>query len=199
MSEATVQEPDIDIEKVDDERLKTQLRKVIELDGYLSAGAAIGVFMMNYACEVLRCEFWDDLFVIVETSNCLPDAATALANCTIGNKRLRIANYGKMALTMTKRDDPNGIRIILDPKKTIKYPVIHAWYLNEREVPHREVLDELLKAGQDILSSEYVRIAIPPKEKKGIVLCVECGEPFIPGKGEEKCKYCAGERYYEVS
>ena len=48
MSEATVQEePDIDLEKVDDERLKEQLRKVIEFDGFLSAGAAIGVFMLN--------------------------------------------------------------------------------------------------------------------------------------------------------
>jgi formylmethanofuran dehydrogenase subunit E len=84
-----------------------------------------------------------------------------------------------MALSMTKRDDPNGIRIILDPKKTIKYPVIHAWYLNEREVAHREVMAEILKAGRDILSFLY-------------------GEPFIPEKSEERCKYCFGDRYYEV-
>jgi formylmethanofuran dehydrogenase subunit E len=198
LSEATVQEPDMDLEKVNDVRLKEQLRKVIEFDGYLSAGAAIGVFMLNYACEILRCQLEDDIFVTAETTKCLPDAATALANCTIGNKRLCIVDYGKMALSMTKRDDPNGIRIILDPKKTLKYPVIHAWYLNEREVAHREVMNEILKAGRDILSFEYVRIAIPQKEKKGVVFCVECREPFIPEKSEEKCKYCFGDRYYEV-
>lgn len=199
MSEATVQEePDIDLEKVDDERLKEQLRKVIEFDGFLSAGAAIGVFMLNHGCAILGCQLEDDIFVTAETTNCLPDAATALANCTIGNKRLRIADYGKMALSMTKRDDPNGIRIILDPKKTIKNQVIHAWYLNEREVAHREVMDEILKAGRDLLSFEYVRVAIHPKVKKRVVLCMECCEPFIPEKSEEKCKYCFGDRYYEV-
>lgn len=186
------------IEEVDDKRLKEQLRAVWKYQGYFSSGAVIGVFMMNYAREILGCEFEDDIFVTVETRNCIPDAATALANCTIGNKRLRIVNYDKMALTMTKRDDPNGIRIILDPKKTIKYPVIHAWYLNEREVSHREVVDEILKAGRDILSFEDVRIAIPPKAKKEVVLCLECGEPFIPEKGEGNCKYCTGERYYAV-
>lgn len=183
MSEATVQEePDIDLEKVDDERLKEQLRKVIEFDGFLSAGAAIGVFMLNHGCAILGCQLEDDIFVTAETTKCLPDAATALANCTIGNKRLRIADYGKMALSMTKRDDPNGIRIILDPKKTIKNPVIHAWYLNEREVAHREVMAEILKTGRDIFSFEYVHVAIPQKAKKGVVLCVECGERLYQKK-----------------
>jgi formylmethanofuran dehydrogenase subunit E len=184
------------IEEVDDRRLKEQLRAVWKYQGYLSSGAVIGVFMMNYACEILRCGFGDDIFVTAETSNCITDAATALANCTIGNNRLKIVDYGKMALSMTKRDDPNGVRIILDPKKTIIYPTIHAWYLNERDVPHGEMLDELLKAGRDILSFEYVHIAIPPKAKKEVVLCVECGEPFIQEKERGKCKYCAGERYY---
>jgi len=83
-------------------------------DGCLSAGASIDVFMLNHACAILGCQLEDDIFVTAETTKCLPDAATALANCTIGNKRLlRIADYGKMALSMTKRDDPNGIRIII--------------------------------------------------------------------------------------
>ena len=184
------------IEKVDDERLNGQLRVVERFHGYLSPGVVIGVFMMNYACEILGCGFEEDLFVTTETSNCIPDAATALANCTIGNKRLRIANYGKMALTMTKRGDSNGVRIILDPKKTIRHPTIHSWYLNERDVAHGEVLDELLKAGRDILSFEYVRIVITQQGKKEVVLCLECSEPFIQEKELEKCKYCVGERYY---
>ena len=49
-----------------------------------------------------------------------------------------------MAITMTRWDDPNGVRSILDPKKTLKDTVIDAWYLNEREVAHREVFDEIL-------------------------------------------------------
>jgi formylmethanofuran dehydrogenase subunit E len=75
-------EPDNDIdliEKVDDERLKEQLNGIVAFNGYLSPGAVIGVFMMNYACEILGCAFEDDIFAIVETYNCLPDAATALA------------------------------------------------------------------------------------------------------------------------
>ncbi len=186
------------LRNVNNERLKGQLRKVSKLQGYLSPGVVIGVLMMNYACEILGYLFEEDIFVTVETRSCVPDAATALANCTIGNNRLRIVDYGKMALTMTKRDAPRGVRIILDPKKTIKYPAMHAWYFNERDVPHREVLDEILDAGRDILSFEYVCILIPQKERKEVVACAECGEPFIPEKGEEKCKYCTGVRYYVV-
>jgi formylmethanofuran dehydrogenase subunit E len=186
------------IENVNNERLEDQLRKVEKFHGCLSPGAMVGIFMMNHACKILGCGFGDDIFVTVETHNCLPDAATALTNCTIGNKRLRIVDYGKMALTLTKRDDFDGIRIILDPNKTMKYPTINAWYLNERDALHREVVKEILEAGEDILSFEYVRIGIPSKGKKEVVLCPECGEPFVSRKGEEKCEYCAGERYYEV-
>jgi formylmethanofuran dehydrogenase subunit E len=186
------------LQNVNNERLKDQLVKVGEFHGYLSPGVVIGVLMMKYACELLGCRLEEDIFVTVETRNCIPDAATALANCTIGNKRLRIVDYGKMALTMTKRDDPEGVRIILDPKETVKYPAIHAWYLNERDVPQREVVEEVLEAGRDILSFEYVRIEIPKEERKEVVLCTECGEPFIPEKGEVKCRYSTGERYYGV-
>jgi formylmethanofuran dehydrogenase subunit E len=186
------------LQNVNAERLKGQLREVSKLHGYLSPGAVIGVFMMNYACEILGCRFEEDIFVTAETRNCIPDAATALANCTIGNNRLRIVDYGKMALTVTKRDDPHGVRTILDPKKTAKYPAIHAWYLNERDVPQREVVKEILEAGKNMLSFEYVHIAIPKKVRKVVALCTECGESFISGKGEVKCRYCTGERYYEV-
>lgn len=191
--------PDSEILKtVSNARLRGQLREVSKFHGYLSPGVVIGVFMMNYACEILGCQFEEDIFVTVETRNCIPDAATALANCTIGNNMLRIADYGKMALTMTKRDDPGGVRIMLDPKKTRTYPAIHAWYLNESDVPHRKVVEEVLEAGRSLFSFEYVRINIPSKELKVVALCTECGEPFISETGGVKCRYCTGERYYEV-
>ena len=76
---------EIVLEEVEDRRLKEQLRAVWNYQGYLSSGAVIGVFMMNYAREMLGCAFEDDIFVTVETHNCIPDAVTALAHCTMHN------------------------------------------------------------------------------------------------------------------
>ena len=182
----------------ENEQLKANLIRLEEYHGHLSPGAVIGLFMMEYACEVMGFKYEDNIFVRVETDNCVPDGPTALANCTIGTKRLRIADYGKMALTVTKRGDPKGLRVILDKDKTIDYPKIHAWYLNERKIPHEEVLGDIIKAGMNIYSHEYVHVKIIEKERKNIVLCSKCDEPFISTNGQIMCNYCAEGGYYNL-
>jgi len=65
-----------------------------------------------------------------------------LAGCTIGNKGLKIKDYGKMAATVSLRGPPGGlvkaVRIVLDPAKTAKYHRLHAWFMKTCKVPHPE-------------------------------------------------------------
>ncbi len=61
------------------------------------------------------------LYVVCETYNCLPDPFQILAGTTIGNKGMKILDYGKMAATVSKRasvgSGTKAIRIMLDPAK----------------------------------------------------------------------------------
>ncbi|MDY6960065.1 MAG: FmdE family protein, partial [Halobacteriota archaeon] len=113
-------------------------------------------------------------------------------------KRLRVVDYGRMALTVTRRGDPIGVRVILDKDKTVNYPKIHLWYMNEQKIPHDEVFDDILKAGLEIYSHEYVRVKIIEKKNKNIILCSRCDEPFISTNGEDICNYCYEGGYYEL-
>jgi formylmethanofuran dehydrogenase subunit E len=101
-----------------------------------------------------------------------------------------------MAATINKSAKPGeeyvkGVRIFLDPAKTVKYPVFHAWYMNERKVPHEEAISELLKAGEDVYTWEFVDVPVPVKAKKDVSICQICGESFIKKDEEEICQGCA--------
>ena len=165
-----------------------QIQKVEKHHGYLSSGALLGIPMINYACDLLGCELEDDIFVTVETTNCLPDAIEALTRCRIGNKRLTIRDVGKFAISASKKWDEKGIRVFIDVKKLKNYPVIYDWYMNIRKVPHEEVLPEIMKAWTDILSYREITIEIPPKKKKIIEICEGCGEPYTLEKEDNKEK-----------
>jgi formylmethanofuran dehydrogenase subunit E len=103
-----------------------------------------------------------------------------------------------MAVTVNKRagqgiSSMKGVRIYLDPEKTMDYPRLHAWYMNTAKVPHEEVIPDLLKAGESIYSFEMVDIEVPVKKKKQVWLCEKCGESFVQYEGEAFCPACSNE------
>ncbi|BDZ70317.1 FmdE family protein [Methanobacterium petrolearium] len=183
------------IAKIDDPEILPQIDKVVPFHGYLSTGAFIGLQMLKIASELLDINDDDRIFVTCETLNCLPDPFQILHGCTVGNKGLKILDYDKMAVTINKGAKPGetnvkGVRIFLDPAKTAKYPVFHAWYMNERKVPHEEAISELIKAGDDVYTWEFVDVQVPVKAKKDVRICTSCGESFISKDGSTVCKGC---------
>lgn len=184
------------ITKIDDPEILSQIDKVVPFHGYLSTGAFIGLQMLKIASRLLDIKEGDRVFVTCETLNCLPDPFQILCGCTIGNKGLKILNYDKMAITINKGAEPGqkhvkGVRIFLDPAKTAKYPVFHAWYMNERKVPHEEAISELIKAGEDVYTWEFVDVPVPIKLKKDVRICTVCGESFVSKDGSKFCKGCS--------
>ncbi len=184
------------IAKIDDPEMLSQIEKVVPFHGYLSTGAFIGLQMLKIARELLDIKEVDRVFVTCETLNCLPDPFQILCGCTVGNKGLKVLDYDKMAVTINKGAEPGqdhvkGVRIFLDPAKTPKYPVFHAWYMNEQKVPHEEAITELIKAGEDVYTWEFVDVPVPVKAKKDVRICTDCGESFISKDGTEICKGCS--------
>ncbi len=184
------------IAKIDDPEMLSQIDKVVPFHGHLSTGAFIGLQMLKIAIKFLDMKEGDRVFVTCETLNCLPDPFQILCGCTVGNKGLKVLDYDKMAVTVNKgakpgQDHIKGVRIFLDPAKTINYPVFHAWYMNERKVPHEEAILDLIKAGDDVYTWEFVDVPVPVKAKKDVRLCTVCGESFISKDGSTICKGCS--------
>lgn len=183
------------IKKITDPELLSQIERVVPFHGFLTAGAFIGIQMFNIARRVLDIHEGERIYVVCETYNCLPDPFQILGGATTGNKGLRINDLGKMAATVNKRAPKGvrrvqGVRIVLDPAKTVSYPRLHAWYMNTEKVPHEEVVPELIDAGESVYTYEMVEVEVPEKPRKHIVLCEACGESFIQQHDEVLCGTC---------
>jgi len=183
------------LEKITDPYLLFQIERVSSFHGYLSTGAFIGIQMLNIAKRLLDADPKEQLYVTCETYNCLPDPFQILAGCTIGNKKLKIRDFGKMAVMVNKRA-PEGqkfarsIRIVLDPEKTSKYPRLHEWYMKTGKVPHEEAISVLIDARGSVYSYEIMDIELPEKPEKSIALCDKCGESFVRKNGGALCLSC---------
>jgi formylmethanofuran dehydrogenase subunit E len=182
------------LENIGDPEMRSQILKVEPFHGYLSTGAFIGIQMLNIVKSVLGASNGDRLFVTCETYNCLPDPFQVLAGCTIGNKGLKIKDHGKMAVSVTKRAPAGsrvrGVRIMLDPAKTVKYPRLHAWFMKLEKVSHSEAISTLLSAGDSVYTYELFDHDVPEKPRKKIAICEGCGESFIQRAEEVLCVAC---------
>ena len=183
------------IKKITDTHLLFQIERVSSFHGYLSTGAFIGIQMLNIARRVLDTNYGEQLYVTCETYNCLPDPFQVLAGCTIGNKKLKIKDYGKMAVVVNKAA-PEGqrlvrsVRIVLDPAKTARYPNLHAWYMKTEKVSHEEAVSLLIDAGESVYTYKIFDIELREKPEKRIALCRSCGESFVRKNDEALCLPC---------
>jgi formylmethanofuran dehydrogenase subunit E len=184
------------MQKIADAEVRSQAELVAPFHGYLSTGAFIGIQMLNIARRVLDVSEGERLFVTCETYNCLPDPFQVLAGCTIGNKGLKIKDYGKMAVTVTRRapagTSVKGIRIMLDPEKTAAYPRLHAWYMKAEKVPHEEAVSILISVGEGVYSWETFDFIVPERPEKKIAICERCKESFVLKGDGMICQACMG-------
>ncbi len=183
------------LKKITDTYLLFQIERVSSFHGYLSTGAFIGIQMLNIAKRVLDADPGEQLYVTCETYNCLPDPFQILAGCTIGNKKLKIKDHGKMAVVVNKQSQDGqklvrSVRILLDPAKTAQYPRLHDWYMKTGKVPHEEAISLLIDAGESVYTYEFMDIELPEKPEKRIALCDKCGESFVQKNGGALCLSC---------
>ena len=181
-------------EKITDPEMRSQIDKVVSFHGYLSTCAFAGIQMLNLAKKILGASNKDRLFVTCETYNCLPDPFQVLAGCTVGNKGLMILDHGKMAVTVTRSASAGsmvkGVRIILDPAKTVRFPRLHAWFMKTEKIPHPEAISILLSAGESVYTYKILDLEVPGKPRKKIAICECCKESFVQRDEEMLCVAC---------
>lgn len=163
--------------------------------GHLCAGMFIGVRMARYGTKLLGIAdplTFRDLIVYVEIDRCASDAVCVVTGCTLGRKRLKLVNYGKMAATFVNLETNEAVRLC--SAGNIQMP--------EGADPYE------FWAGfseQDLFKVENVAVDILPRDLPGkplrSVICSKCGEKVMDARDVEQdgiilCQSCAGEPYY---
>jgi formylmethanofuran dehydrogenase subunit E len=181
------------------------LRRVIE------PGIAYGVRMILKVKEYFKIKDLRkaNFLVVAETARCLPDAIQFLCGCTIGNKRLIIRDYGKMAATFIHRDKNLAVRVTISPefqKKDVQRSQEFIKLKREhrfKEIENRRMKDTLqilMVPDKELLRIQEVEIIEPLPAifmPSGIVFCEKCGESTREDKiqirdGKNLCLVCAG-------
>lgn len=186
-------------------RLQEYMSRCIAFHGYPAPGLIIGVFMVDFALELLGANPDDRLYAVCETRKCAPDSLQVIARCTVGNSRLRVLPTGRFAITVnlfSREPVVEGVRVFVDSSKLEGYPVIQTWYTHSPSFDKRSqkaaLMKEILAVQRGILSHERVRLKIMPKEDWHSETCPSCGE-LIPHNmfDDGTCAGCGSLAYYE--
>jgi formylmethanofuran dehydrogenase subunit E len=176
--------------------LEEDLQEAHRFHGHLCHGMVMGVRMARYACRELGIDdplTYRDLIVYVEMDRCASDAISVVTGATLGRRRLKWVDYGKMAATFVDLESGQAIRLAPRP-----------------EVPHAGHDSDPLTLWSDwtddqLFSCAPVQVEILPEDRPGrplrTVQCEECGEQVQDGReiecgGQLLCRACAGGAYY---
>jgi formylmethanofuran dehydrogenase subunit E len=187
------------------EPLSGYIARCVEFHTFAAPGLLLGVFMVDYALELLGASPGEKLYGACETTKCAPDPLQVITHCTTGNHRLQVVPIGRFAITMNRPAEgpyADGVRIYLDRGKVSCFPLLDAWFANDPSFDqfrmYKPLVDEILLAGRAPFSYQRVRVRVSPREKWHSVICPECGEP-VPDNLLESghCKGCGSLAYYE--
>jgi formylmethanofuran dehydrogenase subunit E len=182
--------------------LEKYLHLIQSFHGHVAPGVVIGGFMVHLAkARIPKGVLFN---AICETTVCLPDAIQLLTPCTVGNGWVKIINLGRFALSLYDKDQGNGFRVFLDPKKLDNCSEIKNWFFKFK--PKAEQKTELLlaqikEAGETLcgIHPVQVRPELLKKDKRGgIVVCPCCREAY-PAKDGEVCRGCQEQSPYIIS
>ena len=164
--------------------------------GHLCHGMVMGVRMARYGCRLLEIDdprSYRDLMVYVEIDRCASDAVGVVCGVTLGRRRLKFKDFGKMAATFVDLATGGAIRIAPRPE------VPHAGHDVDPIEFWREWTDEALFAWVPV--SIDIPIEDLPGPPVSSIDCARCGESIKDCRdllvdGESLCRACAGDAYY---
>jgi len=171
-------------------------RQVLGVRMGLLAGRVFGLDMPNKDKRFLT---------LVETDGCAAGAVSVATGCTVGNRRLRVLDFGKVAATFVDMRCDKAIRIA--PKRGIRVAA-------QKQAPdaksrwHAQLEAYQVMSDADLLEVQQVELNIPLEKllsKPGCrVICEVCSEEIINERevvleGTILCRGCAGQRYYRLT
>jgi len=134
-----------------------------------------------------------DFIVYVEADRCIADAVAAVTGCSLGRRRLKWLDYGKMAASFVDMNTRQGIRIVAAAKEQPGDDVDPVVFFSS--IPD----EELFRV--EPITVNLTEHDLPGKPTLKVI-CSRCGEAVMDGRdlqvaGESLCKACGGEAYYQ--
>jgi len=197
------------------------LRKAGELHGHWCNYLAYGVKAGYYGVKEMGITNtgMEEVIAIVECNNCFSDGIQVITGCSFGNNSLIYRDWGKTAVTITRRDG-QSIRIALDPafedSRGEEYPDAYKLFdkiVVKRQPAEPEEYAEMMRLFSEMSAKELsvpfdkmfritkMTINIPEfapifESKR----CSVCGENvmvtrLIEKEGRHFCIGCSGTKY----
>lgn len=177
-------------------QFEDDVKKAGEFHGHVCTGIVFGVRIARAGLKYLG--IGDpaknrDFIVYVEVDRCLSDAVQSVTGCSLGKRRLKWFDYGKMAASFIDINTQKGVRIAVDAAQNAPEDAdpVSFW---------QQYTDE------QILKFEPITVALRPEDLPGRPsskeTCEICHEKVIDGRevlkdGKVLCKACAGGAYYQ--
>lgn len=144
------------------------------------------------------------LLAIVETDGCFADAVEVATGCTVGHRRLRVEDHGKVAATFVDVKTDEAVRVSPDLKVRER---AKEYAPEEKRRYYAQLRAYQIMPDDELLDVRAVQLTPPLKEvlsRSGIrTNCSSCGEEIINERGIRRngallCRSCAGDAYYTV-
>ena len=186
-------------------KLKEMLARTSALHKHLCPRQVLGVRMGLYASEILSLELPQQdkrLLAFVETDGCFADGVSAATGCTMGHRTMRLADYGKVAVTFVDTLDGRAVRLSPMPEARLRAvkaaPDAATRWRAQLEAYQTLQNHELLRFQMVRLNLDLAAIIGKPGMR---VNCSACGEEILNQRGVVKdgqtiCRGCAGECYW---
>jgi formylmethanofuran dehydrogenase subunit E len=185
--------------------LRPLLEQSAALHRHLCPRQVLGVRAGVYAGRLLAAEFPQKdkrILAIVETDGCFADGVSVASGCSLGHRTMRLADYGKVAVTFINTESGQALRFspLADLRTRVldaRIPTRSRWhaYLDA----YQQMAEEEIFAVREVaLNLDLARlIGIPGKR----TACHLCGEEILNQRevlraGVAMCLSCAGESYW---
>jgi len=190
-----------------DQQISQMLEKSAALHSHLCPRQVLGVRLGLLASRLLGFEAPDQdkrFITLVETDGCAADGVSVATGCTVGNRRLMVLDFGKVAATFVEIQSCSAIRLI--PRCGVR-EAAQRYAPDAKSRWNAQLQAYQVMPDEELLEVQKVKLKIPLEKllsKPGSrVNCDTCGEEIINERevvtGESVlCRACAGQSYYRL-
>jgi len=224
MNQGNIYRTDIE-RRIGEGDLRGLLDKAGELHGHFCNYLTYGVVAGYHGLRRLGVENtgMEELIAVVETNNCFSDGVQMITGCSFGNNSLIYRDYGKTAVTLSRRDG-RAVRLALDPgfddSREREYPEVYALFgrfVINREQGSPEDFGRMMALFAEMSIAELgvpvermflvSEMTLELPEYAPIfdtVKCARCGENVMSSRvverdGAHYCIPCAGAPFSELN
>ncbi|WP_425804792.1 FmdE family protein [Desulfitobacterium sp. Sab5] len=178
------------------DHFEEDIEKAHKFHGHVCTGIVFGVRIARAGLNYLGIEDPSknkDFLVYVEADRCIADAVQSVTGCSLGKRRLKWMDYGKMAASFIDINTQKGIRIVVDHKQRMPSDADNVTFWNQF-------------SNEELFRFEPITVALNPEDlpSKPIrkATCEICQEKILDGRERQKdgkilCKACADGAYYQ--